>query len=103
MGDNQFASIPVALYGIILLMCGAAYYILTRCLIGHLGKSSTLGTAVGNDYKGKLSIVIYAAAVAVSLWYPKFACVLYGLVACMWLIPDRRIEKKLRGSDAHPD
>jgi uncharacterized membrane protein len=95
MGSSHFAAWPVATYGAVLLMCGIAYFILTRVLIAHHGKESTLAQAVGRDLKGILSLVIYAAAIAVSFADPWAGCGLYVVVAIIWLIPDRRIEKTL--------
>jgi uncharacterized membrane protein len=95
MGENHFANVPVAVYGVVLLAASIAYYILTRALIALHGKTSTLATAVGRDFKGQLSTGIYIAAVPLSLlkWWIGFA--LYVLVAIMWLVPDRRIERTL--------
>jgi uncharacterized membrane protein len=96
MGENHFAAWPVALYGVILLCCGVAYFILTRLLIRHHGKESTLAASIGNDRKGKLSVVAYLVAVPLSFVKPWVACACYALVAVMWLIPDPRIERNLR-------
>ena len=95
MGENHFAGVPVAVYGVVLLAASIAYYILTRALIALHGKSSTLATAVGRDFKGQLSTGIYLAAIPLSLlrWWIGFS--LYLLVAIMWLVPDRRIERNL--------
>lgn len=93
MGENNFAALPVALYGVVLLFAAIAYFILVRTLISHHGKDSTLAVAVGNDFKGKISVVIYAVAILSCLIYPLIAGGLYVLVAIIWLIPDRRIEK----------
>ena len=93
MGENHFASVPVALYGTVLLMAGLAYTVLCRALISHHGNESVLAVAVGTDRKGKLSLVFYAAAILLALWNPQLACGLYLLVAVMWLVPDRRIER----------
>ena len=95
MGESHFAAWPVALYGAVLLFAGFAYFILTRALITHHGKDSALATALGRDFKGKVSLVCYAVAVPVSFVNRWLACTLYVLVAVMWLIPDRRIEKVL--------
>ncbi|WP_445635181.1 TMEM175 family protein [Nostoc sp. DSM 114161] len=95
MGENQFASIPAALYGTVLMLNAIAYFILTRTLISHHGNDSTLAIAVGKDFKGKVSVVIYAVAIALAFVNSWLACALYILVAVMWLIPDRRIEKTL--------
>ncbi len=95
MGENEFASAPVALYGAVLLFSAIAYFILVRVLLALHGKDSVLATAVGNDFKGKVSMVIYLAAIPLSFVNALFACALYVLVAIMWLVPDRRIEKTL--------
>ncbi|MDZ8183397.1 MAG: TMEM175 family protein [Nostoc sp. ChiSLP02] len=95
MGENNFAIIPVALYGVVLMLNAIAYYILTRTLIYYHGSDSTLAIAVGRDFKGKVSVVIYAVAIPLAFLNSWLACVLYILVAVMWLIPDRRIEKTL--------
>jgi uncharacterized membrane protein len=100
MGQTCFGSWPVAAYGVVMLLAGFAYYILTRVLIAHHGQESALAIAMGRDFKGKLSLVIYATAIPVSLVEAYVACGLYVVVAVMWLIPDRRIETALtdRGS-----
>lgn len=98
MGENHFASWPVALYGIVLLFAGLAYFILTRVLIAHHGKQSTLASAIGNDHKGKISIGLYAAAIPLAFVQPWISCGLYVVVAIMWLVPDLRIEKILSHS-----
>ena|ERR1043166_8493875 len=95
MGQNEFAQWPVAAYGVVLLLSAIAYFILTRSLIASHGQDSTIATALGSDFKGKISIVIYAAAIPLSFVHALIACGLYVLVAIMWLIPDRRIEKIL--------
>ncbi len=97
MGENHFATWPVALYGLVLLLTGCAYVILTRTLMIYQGTDSTLAAAVGRDFKGKASLVLYAAAIPLSFVNSWIACALYVLVAAMWLIPDRRIEKALAG------
>ncbi|MGB7890350.1 MAG: TMEM175 family protein [Microcoleus sp.] len=94
-GENHFAAWPVALYGTVLLLAAIAYFILTRVLISYHGKDSTLAIALGRDFKGKVSVVIYAVAILLSFVNSWFAFMLYVLVAIMWLIPDRRIEKTL--------
>lgn len=92
-GENQFAPLPVAFYGIVLMLAAIAYFILTRVLIACQGKDSTLAAALGSDFKGKISVVIYALAILLSSVNAWLACLLYVSVAVMWLIPDRRIEK----------
>ena len=96
MGENHFASTPVALFGIVLIMCGLAYTILTRTLINIHGEDSDLARAIGNDNKGWISVVCYLAAIGISFYNPIISCLLYGAVAIMWLIPDSRIEKRLK-------
>jgi uncharacterized membrane protein len=91
-GENQFASVPVALYGFVLLMSAISYYILTRVLLRQHGPDSVLAKALGSDFKGKISIVIYAAAIVVAFYAPVISCLSYILVAILWIVPDRRIE-----------
>jgi uncharacterized membrane protein len=95
MGENHFAPWTVALYGVILLFAGTAYYILTKMLIAHHGKDSTLATSIGSDRKGKVSVVVYATAIPLSFVRPWIAFACYVMVAVMWLLPDPRIEKAL--------
>jgi uncharacterized membrane protein len=95
MGEHEFASWPVALYGVVLLFSAIAYFILTRALLSLHGKDSILAAALGSDFKGKISVVIYVAAIPLALLNAWFAGGLYVLVAVMWLVPDRRIEKIL--------
>jgi len=96
MGENHFARGPVAIYGVVLLAASIAYYILTRALIALHGRTSKLSIAVGKDFKGQLSTTIYAVGIPLALlrWWLGFG--LYVLVAIMWLVPDRRIERTLR-------
>lgn len=95
MGDNHFAAWPVAVYGIVLLLAGIAYFILTRLLIRLHGEGSTLAASIGSDQKGKISIAIYAAAVPLAFVNPRIAGAGYVIVAIMWLTPDPRIERKV--------
>jgi uncharacterized membrane protein len=95
MGENHFSTWPVALYGIVLLMAAIAYSILEFALIRIQGKDSQLARAVGADFKGKASLVIYASAIPLSFLSRWLAFGLYVAAAIMWIIPDRRIEKKL--------
>jgi uncharacterized membrane protein len=96
MGENNFTTWPVALYGVMLFMAGFAYYLLSQALIQQHGKDSPLGQAVGSDKKGKLSVIIYFISIVLSFVYPKVSLILYALVAAIWFIPDTRIEKKLQ-------
>jgi uncharacterized membrane protein len=95
MGENHFAKLPMALYGFILCMAGLAYFILSQALIAHHGKDSKLAQAVGKDYKGIVSLVVYITAMPISFWMPWVSFALYVAVAGMWFIPDRRIEKNM--------
>ena len=95
MGQNNFAAWPVALYGAVLMCAGIAYYILARALVKLHGQDSVLATALGQDFKGKLSVMIYAAGIPLAFIAAWLSCGLYVVVAIMWLIPDRRIEKTL--------
>ena len=95
MGENNFAAWPVAIYGLVLLMAAIAYYILTRALIAVDESNSTLKAAVGNDLKGKLSPVCYVLAIPLAFVSPWISCALYVMVAVVWLVPDRRIERTL--------
>ena len=95
MGENHFAQWPVILYGIVLVMNGLAYVILCRLLIREAGENSPLAIALGSDWKGSLSVIIYALAIGLAFVDPRLALGLYVVVAVMWFIPDRRIEKKV--------
>jgi len=95
MGENHFDAEPVALYGVVLLCAAVAYFILARVLIAVHGKDSVLATALRSDFKGKVSVVIYLLAIPLSYVSSWFAFGLYILVAIMWLVPDRRIERIL--------
>src|SRR5215831_9671509 len=98
MNENHFESWPVAVYGIILLLAAIAYFILTKILIRLHGQGSTLATSIGRDKKGKISIVIYAAAIPLAFVRSWIAGACYIVVAIMWLIPDPRIERKAAAS-----
>jgi len=95
MGENNFSTAPVAIYGGVLWFAGLAYYILTRTLITHHGQASLLAAAIGKDIKGLWSLYIYTAAIALAFIASWVATLLYVVVAIIWLIPDRRIETKL--------
>lgn len=95
VGENHFAALPTALYGVVLLMSSIAYWILQRRIIVAQGADSLLKKAIGNDWKGYLSPVTYAVAIPLSFWSPMLAMGLYVLVALIWLVPDRRIEHVL--------
>ncbi len=95
MGENDFATWPVALYGVNLLCASIAYRILTQTLIAHHGKESLIAKAHGYGAKEMLSILCYVAAIPLAFYYPLISYLLYIVVAAMWLVPDRRIEKCL--------
>jgi uncharacterized membrane protein len=96
MGENRFEQQPVALYGVVMLMAGVAYYILTLTLIRHHGPDSALRAAVGGDFKAVASLLIYAIAIAASYANRWVALAMYVGVALMWLCPDPRIERRAR-------
>jgi uncharacterized membrane protein len=96
LGENHFAAVPAALYGFVLLMAACAYWMLQQAIIRAQGEGSVLRTAVGRDLKGKLSPVLYLAAIASTPWQPWVALGIYVSVALMWLVPDRRIEVAFR-------
>lgn len=95
MGENHFASLPVALYGVVLLMAACAYVILTRLLVARHGRDSALARSIGSDGKGKLSMLLYLLAVTLAFVSPPIAGAIYVGVAAIWLVPDRRIERAL--------
>jgi len=95
MGENHLASTPTAIYGFVLLMAAIAYYLLQRAIIAQQGAESLLAKAIGCDWKGRLSPVLYLAAVPLSFVSPWIAGGLYVSVAVMWFVPDRRIERAL--------
>jgi len=95
MGENHFESVPVALYGVALFMSAIAYAILQLTIIASQGENSSLKRAVGGDWKGKSSPVVYLLGIVVAYWSPALAVSLYVLMALTWLVPDKRIEKTL--------
>jgi len=95
MGENHFTTIPTALYGLVLFMAGVAYYILQMRIIASQGKESILKKAIGTDWKGKTSPILYALAIGFSFLSPWFAMAIYVFVAMIWLVPDRRIERMI--------
>jgi uncharacterized membrane protein len=97
MGENHFAGSPTAIYGVVLLMAALAYWLLQHSLIAAEGAGSVLRRAVGSDWKGKLSPVLYLGGIALTFWRPWAAQLVYVLAAMLWLIPDRRIENVARG------
>lgn len=97
MGDTHFAAVPVALYGVVLFLAAVSFTILVRVIIAQHGKHSELALAIGEDRKGKISLVLYGAAVALALRFPLVAFLLYVIVEVIWLVPDPRIERYLIG------
>jgi uncharacterized membrane protein len=101
MGENHFTALPSALYGAVLLFAAIAYYILQNLIIAeHGGRESKLARALGNDWKGKLSPILYATGIALSFIRPWLAGAIYTSVAFMWLIPDRRLEPIITAQDS---
>jgi TMEM175 potassium channel family protein len=93
MGENDFTSTPTSVYGVVLLMAAIAYYILVRAIIHSQGRESLLARAIGNDLKGRISVVLYAVAIPLALAAPWASLAIYWAVAAIWLVPDRRIER----------
>ena len=98
-GENHFAALPSALYGMVLLMAACAYFILQHAIISSEGEKSLLKAAVGQDRKGKASLVLYIIAVISAFWLTWVAHLIYIAVAIMWLIPDQRIENTFQESE----
>ena len=101
LGENHIASLPAAIYGFVLLMAAIAYFVLQRAIIQQQGNDSILLRAVGNDWKGKLSPVLYFLAILLAFLNPWLSIGIYTFVALTWLIPDRRIERLLRDHPNH--
>ncbi len=95
MGDSHLAHWPVAFYGFLLLMCGASYWILQFALVAANGRDSDFARALGSDFKGKASVGFYAVAIGLSWVNPVLSSLVFVLVACMWLVPDKRMERAL--------
>jgi len=95
MGESQFAPGPTMMYGVILLLAAIAYLVLQRTILLQEGAGSTLKAAVGRDWKGRVSTLIYATAIPLALLRPWIAAVLYGVGVLLWVVPDRRIERKV--------
>src|SRR5262252_2987588 len=102
MGANHFAAAPTALYGVVLLLAAVAYLLLQHVIITSQGPDSLLKKAIGGDWKGKLSLLLYATAIPVAFWWQGISLGLYVVGALLWLIPDRRIENVLRSADTSP-
>jgi len=96
-GESHVAPLPVSLYGFVLLMAGLAYTVLQATIIAHQGPGSKLRAYVGNDRKGKISLLAYVAAIPLAYVHTWISIALYASIALLWLVPDRRIESKLEG------
>jgi uncharacterized membrane protein len=103
MGENHFSKWPVILYGVALIMNAVAYTILCWLLLLEAGPDSKLAVAVGKDWKGKASLVIYTLGIALAFFHSIPGCCIYAVVAIIWFIPDRRIEKTLSSSGPGPE
>ena len=95
MGQNQFAPLPTARYGVVLLLAGTAYFTLPQAILADQGPDFSLALALGRDWKGKLSLLIYVAAIPLAFVNPRISNALYIVVALWWVVPDRRIEQAL--------
>lgn len=95
LGENHVATAPVVLYGVFLLLAAIAYYLLAHFLMELHGKDSTIAKAMGKDWKGKLSVIFYLAAILLGFFFPWAGITIYIVVAAMWFIPDKRIEKNI--------
>jgi uncharacterized membrane protein len=101
MGENHFAPVPTAVYGIVLFMAAIAFYILQSTIVAASGQDSVLKRAIGRDRKGKLSPVLYLLGICATFWDSSFAQAFYVVVAIIWLIPDQRIEHELEKGPTH--
>jgi TMEM175 potassium channel family protein len=97
MGENGFAAIPTAAYGVVLLMSGVAFLLLVRALIAHGDEHAGIADAIGRDAKGKISLAVYVLAIPIALVWPLVAFAIYIAVALVWFVPDRRISSRLGG------
>jgi uncharacterized membrane protein len=95
VGDTQFAPVPVAVYGALLSLAGVAYYALVRALIRTPGQAPALAAAIGRDFKGKVSTVLFLLAIPIALVWPAVALAIYVAVVVLWIVPDRRMERAL--------
>lgn len=99
MGDHGFEGPPVALYGIVLFLAAVAYYILVQFILHRHGENSVLARAIGNDFKGKISIVSYIVAIPCAFFVPLLAQLIYAMVGIIWIMPDMRIERLIEKED----
>ena len=96
MGENHYSALPTAVYGMVLLAAAVSYWVLQQTIISAQGRGSVLRRAIGGDWKGKLSPVLYVCGIALAAWRQWVAQALYVIVALLWLVPDRRIERTLK-------
>jgi uncharacterized membrane protein len=101
MGENHFEPLPTAIYGVVLLAAAVAYYILQSSIVAEQGNNSNLKKALGKDFKGKISPILYLTAIILAFVNEWISIALYVFVALMWLVPDRRIESKIHDHEAH--
>jgi uncharacterized membrane protein len=101
MGENHFTKWPVAIYGFVMLMAGFAYWVLVQVLEAAEGDGSQLKVAVGSDAKGKISLLLYLAAIGLAFVHTAFSLLIFALVAAIWFIPDKRVEKQIRDNSGH--
>jgi uncharacterized membrane protein len=101
MGQNAGASWPIAIYGVNLLLCAIAYYVLVRALLAHHATDSPLAKAIGNDFKGKISLVPYIASIPLAFSYPVLSYACFVAVAVLWLVPDKRMERAVAKQGPH--
>jgi len=99
MGENHFAKLPTAAYGVVLLMAAIAYYTLQQRIVASQGQDSILKKAIGSDWKGKLSPILYVAAIILAFQSPWASMAIYVFVALVWVVPDRRIERIFAGKE----
>ena len=101
MNENHFTALTVAAYGVVLLCAAIAYFILTRVLLGAHARDSTLAKALGNDFKGKVSLLVYMVAIPMAFLDARISLALYAAVVVVWLVPDRRFERLLKQQEPH--
>ena len=99
MGENHFAPVPTLIYGVVLLLAAIAYLVLQKRIIASQGQDSLLAVAIGGDWKGNVSPLLYVTAVLAAYWLPWVAMACYVAVALIWLVPDRRIERALASKE----
>jgi uncharacterized membrane protein len=95
VGENHFTTMPTIIYGIVLLMAAIAYFILQNVIVADMGRDSKLAKEIGEDWKGKLSVILYITGIGVAFWHPWISSGIYLVVALIWLIPDRRLERSI--------